>query len=155
KGAQWTSTQKVHQALLDAVAKPGEKIELSNGTVDDAAWKAAGKIVEASYLTPYCEQAPMEPLNGTALVTKDRVDFWMPSAHTQESFYVAADETGVDPNNVYVHQTYVGGSFGRRVFGDDSRMVVAVAKQFPGRPVHVIWSREEATRQGRYRPAMA
>ncbi|HVW92483.1 MAG TPA: molybdopterin cofactor-binding domain-containing protein [Devosia sp.] len=154
-GAQWTSTAKMNQAAFDAVSKPGEKVELSQGTVDDAAWKAATKVVEGTYLTPFCEQAPMEPLNGTALVTKDRVDLWHPSAHTQEAFYVAADEAGVDPKNVYVHQPYVGGSFGRRVFGDDSRMVVAIAKQFPGRPVHVIWSREEATRQGRYRPLMA
>lgn len=56
---------------------------------------------------------------------------------------------------MHFHQTYVGGGFGRRAFGDDVRMVVAVAKQFSGRPVHVIWSREEATRQGRYRAAMA
>jgi isoquinoline 1-oxidoreductase beta subunit len=64
-------------------------------------------------------------------------------------------KTGVNPNNVFFHQTYVGGGFGRRAFSDDIRMVVAIAKQFPGRPVHVIWSREEATRQGRYRPLMA
>jgi isoquinoline 1-oxidoreductase beta subunit len=71
------------------------------------------------------------------------------------AFLVAADEAGVAPEQVHFHQTYVGGGFGRRIFGDDVRMVVAVAKQFPGRPVHVVWSREEATRQGRYRAAMA
>jgi isoquinoline 1-oxidoreductase beta subunit len=71
------------------------------------------------------------------------------------AYMVAADETGVKPENVFFHQTFVGGGFGRRVFSDDARMVVAVAKHFPGRPVHVIWSREEATRQGRYRPLMA
>ena len=113
------------------------------------------KVVEASYLTPFCDQSPLEPLNGTALVTKDRLDLWHPSAHTEQAFYTAAHEAGIDPNNVYVHQTFVGGSFGRRVFCDDVRMVVAVAKQFPDRPVHVIWSREETMRQGRYRPAMA
>ena len=153
-GAQWTSTQKVHNALLDAVKKPGDKVELDVGKVDDAAFAAASKVVEGTYLTPFCDQSPLEPLNGTALVTKDKLDLWHPSAHTQQAFYTAAHEAGIDPNNVYVHQTFVGGSFGRRVFCDDVRMVVAVAKQFPDRPVHVIWSREETMRQGRYRPAM-
>jgi len=154
-GHQWTSTAKVNQAAYDAVSKPGEKVELSNGTVDDAAFKAASKVVEAKYLTPYTEQSALEPLNGTCLVTQNRLDLWHPTAHTQQAFYTAADEAGMDPNNVYVHQPYVGGSFGRRVFCDDVRMVVAVAKQFPDRPVHVIWSREETMRQGRYRPLMA
>lgn len=64
-------------------------------------------------------------------------------------------ESGVASENVTVHQTFVSGGFGRRVFSDDARMVVEVAKGYPGVPVHTIWSREEATRQGRYRPLMA
>ena len=153
-GAQWKSTQQMVDAALAAVEKPGEKVEVSNGDVE-AVFKDAGKIVEANYHTPYCDQTPIEPLNGTALVTPDRVDFWHPSQHSQEAFYVAAHETGVAPENVYFHQTFVGGGFGRRVFSDDARMVVAVAKKYPGKPVHLIWSREEMTRQGRYRPMMA
>src|ERR1044072_5033062 len=70
---------------------------------------------------------------------------------TMEAFLTAADVAGVAPENTYFNQTFVGGSFGRRIFADDVRLVVAVAKQFPGRPVHVIWSREEMMRQGRYR----
>jgi len=153
-GGQWKTTEQMNQAALAALEKEGEKIEKSSGDVE-AAFKSAKVLVEGSYLTPYCEQAPMEPLNGTALVTKDRVELWHPSQHSQMGFLVAADETGIDPTNITFHQTHVGGGFGRRIFSDDVRMVVAVAKQFPNRPVHVIWSREESTRQGRYRPLMA
>ncbi|MDB5527513.1 MAG: Isoquinoline 1-oxidoreductase beta subunit [Devosia sp.] len=153
-GAQWKTTQQMNNAAIAALDKPGEKVEVSTGDFDGV-FKAARKTVEGTYLTPYCEQAPMEPLNGTAMVTPERVDFWHPSQHSQMAYMVAADETGVKPENVFFHQTFVGGGFGRRVFSDDARMVVAVAKHFPGRPVHVIWSREEATRQGRYRPLMA
>src|SRR5258708_31337996 len=71
------------------------------------------------------------------------------------AFWVAADESGMDPDKVFFHQTFVGGAFGRRIFGDDVRMVVAIAKKFPGRPVHTIWSREEHTRQSKYRPLVA
>jgi isoquinoline 1-oxidoreductase beta subunit len=153
-GGQWKTTEQMNDAARKALDTAGEKIEKSVGDVD-AAFRSAHKTVEAAYLTPYCEQAPMEPLNGTALVTKDRVELWQPAQHSQMAYFVAADESGVAPEHVYFHQTYVGGGFGRRVFADDARMVVAVAKQFPGRPVHVIWSREEATRQGRYRALMA
>jgi isoquinoline 1-oxidoreductase subunit beta len=153
-GAQWKTTEQMYQAALQAVEKTGGKAEKSVGDVN-AAFKGDAKIVEGTYLTPYCEQSPMEPLNGTALIEKDRVEVWHPTQHSQMAFMVAADESGVPPEKVHFHQTYVGGGFGRRVFCDDVRMVVAVAKQFPGRPVHVIWSREEATRQGRYRAMMA
>ncbi len=149
-GARWKTTAQMNDAVYEAIDKPGSKIEMSVGDVE-AGFKAAHKIVEATYHTPFCDQSPLEPLNGTALVTKDRVDVWHPSQQTLNAFYVAADETGIAPEHVYVHQTYVGGAFGRRIFGDDVRLVVAIAKQFPDRPVHVIWSREEQMRQGRYR----
>ena len=153
-GAQWKTTEQMNEAVIEAVQKQGEKVEKSVGDVE-AGFRAAHKIIEATYLTPYCEQSPLEPLNGTALVTKDRVDLWHPSQHSLMAYMVAADESGMAPENVYFHQTYVGGGFGRRIFSDDARTVVAIAKQFQGRPVHVIWSREEAMRQGRYRALVA
>ena len=58
------------------------------------------------------------------------------------------DETGIAPEKVKLHQTYVGGGFGRGTQGDDVRMVVAVAKEFPGVPVKTIWSREECFQAG-------
>ena len=152
-GSQWRTTEQMNAAVANALNVPGENLERSAGDVN-AGFNSAERIVEGTYLTPYCEHAPMEPLNGTAMVTKDRVDVWHPAQHSQMAYLVAADESGIAPEHVYFHQTYVGGGFGRRVYSDDTRMVIAVAKQFPGRPVHVIWSREEATRQGRYRPLM-
>ena len=139
-------------AVDKASVKPSDKVELSVGDVD-AEFAKGGTIVGAHYLTPYCEQMPLEPLeplNGTAMVSTDKFEMWHPSQHT-----TAVQESGGAPENVTVHQTFVGGCFGRRVFSDDARMVVAVAKGYPGVPVHTIWSREVATCQGRYRPLMA
>lgn len=150
EGARWQSTQQIYDAAYAALQKEGEKLETNTGEPFDA-FNGKGKLVEAQYLTPYCDQAPLEPLNGTALVTAERVDVWHPSQQSQFGFQIAALETGVAPEKVFFHQTFVGGAFGRRVFGDDLRMVIAVAKKFPGRPVHVIWTREESMRQGRYR----
>jgi isoquinoline 1-oxidoreductase beta subunit len=153
-GANWKSTEQLNQAAYDALKKEGSKIEKSRGNALELVDKQS-KVVEASYLTPYCDHVTMEPLNGTALVTPDRVDVWHPSQHSQQGLYIAAEETGLPIEKVHFHQTWVGTGFGRRVYGDDARMVVAVAKKFPGRPVQVIWSREESIRQGRLRALMA
>ncbi|MET0659039.1 MAG: molybdopterin cofactor-binding domain-containing protein [Steroidobacteraceae bacterium] len=150
-GAQWKTTEQAYAAALAAVDGKERKIEKRSGDAERAL-AAATKVVDATYLTPLCEHAAMEPLNGTALVTPERVDVWHPSQHSHQAFLTAAHECGIDPVKVFFHQTFVGGGFGRRIYGNDVRMVVAVAKKFPGRPVHVIWSREETTRQGRYRP---
>jgi isoquinoline 1-oxidoreductase beta subunit len=152
-GAQWKSTGQMVDAAIAALDKPMDKLEKAVGDV--GLIDKQDKIVEAVYVTPFSDQAPMEPLNGTALVTADRVDVWHPAQQSKQAFWVAADESGMDPAKVFFHQTFIGGAFGRRIFADDLRMVVAIAKKFPGRPVHTIWSREEQTRQGKYRPLVA
>ncbi len=149
-GAQWKNDAQVVKAAKDALDREGKKIEVTRGKPLELLDKQA-KVVEGTYYTPYCDHVTMEPLNGTCKVTADRVDVWHPSQHSQQGLFVTAHETGVAPENVYVHQTWVGGGFGRRVYSDDIRMVAAVAKKFPGRPVKVIWSREESMRQGRFR----
>jgi isoquinoline 1-oxidoreductase beta subunit len=152
-GAKWKSTDQMVDALVTALDRKADKVEKQSGDV--SLIKHQDKIVEATYVTAFSDQAPMEPLNGTALVTAERVDVWHPAQQSKQAFWVAADESGMDPSKVFFHQTFIGGAFGRRIFADDVRMVVAIAKKFPGRPVHTIWSREEQTRQGKYRPLVA
>ena len=154
EGEKWTKTQTYYDALSERLANPVDP-NISTEQGDVAGQLASGDIIEEEYLTPYMDHFNMEPLNGTALVETDRVEMWMPSQHTQQALYLAADETGVHPDNVFVNQTWVGTGLGRRVYGDDARMVAAVARQMPGVPVKVIWSREESMRQGRYRQAIA
>ncbi|WP_182911823.1 xanthine dehydrogenase family protein molybdopterin-binding subunit [Sphingomonas cavernae] len=147
-GAQWTSTEAINEARRAILAKAAGKSIRKAGDVDAV---SGGKVVEGLYATPLCENATLEPLNGTALVTGDAVEAWLPSQDQGQAFWVVVDETGIAPEKVKVHQTYVGGGFGRRTLSDDARMVLAVAKEYPGKPVKVIWSREETMRQGRYR----
>lgn len=152
-GGQWKTTAQVYDAALKALDRSDGKVVKSIG--DAAVLDRQPTVVEGTYRTPYSEHACMEPLNGTALVTADSVEVWHPTQHPEQAFWIAADEAGVAPEQVVMHATYVGGAFGRRIYGNDLRMVVAVAKKVPGRPVHVIWSREETTRQGRYRHMVA
>ena len=147
-GAQWSSSQQIYEAA-------GVLHDDSSGNVlrhsGDAAAVTGDRIVSATYSTPYCENAALEPLNGTALVTADSVEVWCPTQDMLQAYWVAVDETGLAPDKVKIHPTYVGGAFGRRTQADDVRMVVAVAREFPGVPVKTIWSREECFQQGRYR----
>ncbi len=153
-GAKWKTTQQLYDAAIKALdSDANARIEKQSGDVSGLA--KAAKVVDQTYLTPWCDQAPMEPLNGTALVTDDKVEVWHPAQNSQQAHWVASDESGMVPERVFFHQTFVGGAFGRRLESDDVRMVVAIAKRFPGRPVHTIWSREEMTRQGKYRPMVA
>jgi len=130
-------------------------LDTSGGTVlrnsGDVASVNSDRVVEAVYSTPYCENAQLEPLNGTALVTADGAEVWCPTQDLLQAYWVAIDETGLSPEKVKIHETYIGGAFGRRTMADDVRMVVAVAKEFPGVPVKTIWSREQCFQQGRYR----
>ncbi len=148
EGAQWSDAGKVYDAAGELRGGSGAKPLKVLGNVAEAAGK---RVVEGEYGTPYCENAAMEPLNATVLVTAEGAEAWVATQDQQQAYWVVIDETGLPPENVTVHQTYVGGAFGRRTQADDVRMAVAVAKEFPGKPVKVIWTREECFRQGRYR----
>ena len=152
-GAQWKSTQQVYDAVLKRLDAPADESVKQAGNAH--AFDETDDELAATYFAPFSEHATMEPLNGTALVTRDRVELWHPFAMVLQALAITTEETGVGAENIHVHLPLVGGSFGRRVGCDDLRMVLAVAKKFPGTPVHVIWSREETFRQGRYRDLQA
>ena len=139
---------KSSRTMLD---EAGAKVVTQKGD-PEAVLKNASQIVEAVYEVPYLDHAVMEPFNCTAQVTPDRVDIWVGSQSPEEATTDASKITGVPIENVYFHNCFLGGGFGRRGNQDDVRQAVAIAKQLDGRPVKVIWSREETTRHGYYRP---
>ncbi len=147
-GAQVGSQDDIYQAMAAARDSGKGKAVVTKGDVAAAKGK---RIVEGEYLTPYGENAVMEPLGGTALVTADGCQMWCATQDSRQAYWVAIDETGLAPEQVKIHNTLVGGNFGRRTQAEDLRMVVAIARQFPGVPVKTIWTREEMFRQGRYR----
>ena len=114
--------------------------------------KNAPQVVEAVYEVPYLDHAVMEPFNCTAQVTPDRVDIWVGSQDPENATLDASKITGIPVEKIYLHNCFLGGGFGRRGNQDDVRQAVAIAKQLQGRPVKVVWSREETTRHGYYRP---
>lgn len=118
-----------------------------------AAIAAAPKKVEAVYSTPFLAHATMEPMNCTAKVTADRVEVWTATQSAEGSLAAACEEAGLPLANGEVHKLDLGGGFGRRGGTQDyTRQAVAIAKQFPGVPVKLIWSREEDQAHDFYRP---
>ena len=112
---------------------------------------AASNTVEATYVTPYLEHACMEPLSCTAHVTAERADIWTATQNPPDAHAAAVEESGLAPEQVHVHNTFLGGGFGRRLRPDEVRQATAIATAL-GRPVKMVWTREETHRQGKLRP---
>lgn len=109
-------------------------------------------IVEAEYAAPYLAHATMEPINCTAQVTKDGVHLWAPTQVATLAQLVAARAAGVSGDQVHIDIPLIGGGFGRRLESDFIGQAVTIATKTEGRPVQVIWSREEDVRHDFYRP---
>ena len=94
----------------------------------------------------------MEPLNATVLYTADKCEVWCGTQNGEAAFAAALEESGLPANKVDVHKQMLGGGFGRRGQTDYVRQAVAIAKQMPGTPIKLLWSREEDMQHGRYHP---
>ncbi len=124
-----------------------------NGYGDvEAAFADAAQIVEATYNMPHQNHACMEPLNATALVTEDRCEVWVPTQNGEAALAAAAEAAGLPVEQCEVYKIHLGGGFGRRGMSDFVTAAVNVAKQVPGTPVKLLWSREESMRQGFFHP---
>src|SRR5213594_3906735 len=117
-----------------------------------AALTAAAKRVEAVYEVPFLHHATMEPMNCTAHVRADGCDVWAPTQNQTRAQEVAAELTGLPKENVRIHTTLLGGGFGRRLESDFVAEAVRISKAVNA-PVKVVWSREDDTKHGFYRPA--
>ena len=110
--------------------------------------------VSAEYRVPYLAHATMEPQNCTAWIRDDgEVEVWAPTQAPSIAQWIAAKAAGVKTHQVTVHSTFLGGGFGRRGEMDMVVQAVELAKTTGGRPVQLIWSREEDTTHDMYRPA--
>jgi isoquinoline 1-oxidoreductase beta subunit len=149
---------KVDQAQLDQIyrdATLGKMVSARNdGDAAAALAKPGVKLVEALYEAPYQAHAPMEPLNATVWLQPDRLDVWVSTQSPPAVLMAAAEAAGIAPEKVFVHVNFVGGGFGRRSNPDETRQAVAVAKAV-GRPVKLVWTREQDMLHDRYRPQAA
>jgi isoquinoline 1-oxidoreductase beta subunit len=149
---------KVQQADLDKIYRDGLDGPMASarndGDVKAALGKSGGKLVEALYEAPYQAHAAMEPLNATVWLQPDRLDVWVSTQSPPTVLAAAAAAAGIAPEKTFVHVNFVGGGFGRRGSSDETPQAVAIAKAV-GKPVKLVWTREQDIQHDRYRPQAA
>jgi len=144
------STDSIFKTFEERAAKPGV-VSRKEGDAP-AALTSAHQTIEAVYRAPYQAHATMEPMNCTADVQADRVDIWAPTQFQTPSQGMGAKVSGLKPEQVFVHTTYLGGGFGRRGWSDFVQDACETSKAMKA-PVQVTWTREDDTQHDYYRPA--
>ena len=118
-----------------------------------AAIAASANKVEAVYSYPHQNHACMEVMNATARYTPDKCEVWTPTQNGEAALAAASEASGLPNTKCEVYKIHLGGGFGRRGATHDwVRQVVAIAREMPGTPVKLIWTREEDMAQGKYHP---
>jgi isoquinoline 1-oxidoreductase subunit beta len=144
------NTESVEKYFREALDKPGVKVT-SRGDAAKGLAEAAKKV-EAVYYAPHVAHVTMEPMNCTAYVRGDRCDVWAPTQGQTIAQIVASKVSGLTPDKVNIHTTLLGCGFGRR--SDPGFVVEAVlASKAVGKPVKVIWTREEDIKYDLFRAA--
>jgi isoquinoline 1-oxidoreductase beta subunit len=127
-----------------AQAERRGEAEATNGAVH--------RVIETEYESPWLAHAPMEPMNATVSVAESDVTVWAPTQGVQMTQMALANVLKIAPEKIAVHRTYLGGGFGRRLLADFVAQAALCSKAV-GRPVKLIWSREEDFKQDWFRPA--
>ena len=142
----------IEKSLMEALDKPGSEAAKKGDA--KKALSEAGKKVRATYFVPFVAHATMEPMNCTAHVQKDRCDVWVPTQGQTIAQIVASKVSGLPPEKVNIHTTYLGGGFGRRAT-PDFIVDAVIASKILGKPAKVVWTREEDMQHDQYRAAMS
>ncbi len=160
--AEWDSPEypldstAIAKVLADSAVSPDGAAMRDDGNVDTAFADAPRElVVEAEYAVPYLAHAAMEPMNATARLKDGVLDIWAGNQAPTITRRLCATALGIDPEKVNVHTPALGGGFGRRVEVDFSLCAALMARETNGRPVKVIWTREQDMRHDAYRPAAA
>jgi isoquinoline 1-oxidoreductase subunit beta len=156
-GAEARGSEELMKAAKEAVSKPGTAVASQKGDVD-AALQGAAKVIEAEFTFPYLAHAPMEPLNCVVELKPDGARLIFGSQFQSIDQPTAAAIAGLKPEQVKIETVWAGGSFGRRAVptADYVAEAVTIAKAIGGsNPVKLVWTREDDTKGGYYRPFYA
>ncbi len=148
------SSASIAEMLKAGLDAPQAFVGNQNGDAK-AALAGAAKRIEAVYFYPFQNHACMEPMNATARYTPDRCEVWVPTQDGEASFAALLAASGLPADKCDVYKLNLGGGFGRRgAFQDYVTQAVLIARQMPGTPVKLLWSREEDMLHGHYHPVM-
>jgi len=138
-------------ATMDSLKQSSSKKGATLYSVGNVS-KAVGRRIQAAYELPFMAHAPMEPGNSTAHYQRSKCEIWSPTQVPQDLRDSAAQAIGLEPDQVKINVTLMGGGFGRRLEHDYGVEAALVSKAISG-PVKVQWTREDDMRNSTYRPA--
>ena len=147
------SSASIAQMLKEGLSAEQAYVHNEKGNAK-AALAGAAKKIEAVYAYPYQNHATMEPMNATALYTPDRCEVWCPTQNGEAALAATSEASGLPIAKCEVYKLLLGGGFGRRGATDFVRQAVQIAKELPGTPVKLLWTREEDMLHGTYHPIM-
>jgi isoquinoline 1-oxidoreductase beta subunit len=146
------TTESIQAQINELLQEDPIEVRIDEGDVDSALAEAGGKIVEARYDVPYLAHATMEPMNCTVMVKDQHCECWVGHQAASVVHNILKESTGIKKKNIKIHTTYLGGGFGRRAEPDFVRYAGSAAKEMPGVPIQVVFTREEDMQNDTYRP---
>ena len=146
------SSQAFEAVMREGLEAATAGVGNSNGNAREALGQAVRRV-EAVYSYPHQNHATMEPMNATARWTPQRCEVWTPTQNGEAALAATAEAAGLPPSSCEVYKLPLGGGFGRRgAVHDWVRQAVTIAREFPGTPIKLLWSREEDMQHGWYHP---
>ena len=152
EGPNATASSASFAAIMKAGLDAPEAIVGNENGNAKAAIASAARKVEAVYSYPHQNHATMEPMTATARYTSQRCEVWTATQNGEAALAATSEACGLPQANCEVYKLHLGGGFGRRGMTDYVRQAVLLAKEMPGTPIKLIWSREEDMLHGRYHP---
>jgi isoquinoline 1-oxidoreductase subunit beta len=155
RARKYSSDQVLAEYQALASGEPDNSLVVIEHGDAPSALRSAFRVMTSTYVSEHVHHATMEPPNATALVSKERVEVWGPFQAQTVVQSLAAEITGTDSEDIVIHTTLLGGGFGRKYEADFCLDALSLANAVPGQPVKVIWTREDDTQHGKYRPLEA
>lgn len=145
---------EISRRLVEGLGAADVPASVQRGDAD-AAFAAAAKVVEADYEVPMLAHACMEPIIGTARASPDQLELWLGTQGHDVVRFACERATGLPPERIFIHTTYLGGGFGRKTHAEIALQALSASRAVGGRPVKVMWARADDLQQGQYRQPMA
>lgn len=147
------STSEIDTRLRAALDRPDVPVTTLRGDAA-ATLSSQGTVVEADYAVPLLTHVSMEPINCTAESTEDRTELWIGTQGPDVLRMTLERALQVPAEKLFINTTYLGGGFGRKTHGEIALQAALASRAVGGRPVKVLWAREDDVRQGQYRQTM-
>lgn len=151
--ADTLSTDEINELLREGLERSDVPITTLRGEAEET-MSTDGQVVEAEYSVPLLTHMCMEPINCTAESTEERTELWIGTQAQDVVRITLENAMQVQAEQLFINTTYLGGGFGRKTHGEIALQAALASRAVGGRPVKVLWAREDDVRQGQYRQTM-